>query len=119
MGDKLMNNEVVNIEIKITISAKEFWSNVLGSAWETWDWWRSYDYSSGADWDKPGTITVAIDNPEDEAGDPIVKTLNVHDLAKAYGELSAGMPHLDWQDLDACYGDAVMQQAVFSEVVYG
>jgi hypothetical protein len=107
-----------------TVDAQEFWASVNGSAWETWDWWKSYTYSEGADWNKLGSITVVVEDPESEhewTGVPqtITKTLNVHDLAKAFGELLAENRSFDWEDLDACDGDEVFQQAVFGEVIYG
>lgn len=109
--------------ISIQMEAEEVWSNVLGSAWEDWDWWQEIKYSDGSSWDKVGEITVSITDPDDENGEKVItKTLNVHDLAKAYGELVAenyGGTNLNIHDLDAVYGDCVLQQAIFGEVIYG
>lgn len=107
------------ITIPVQVEAEEFWSCVLGSAWETWDWWQSIKYSEGADWDKVGEITVSIDDPEDE-DKAVSKTLTVQDLATAYATLLAEVGELvNWQDLDAVSGDNILQIAVLGEVVYG
>jgi hypothetical protein len=107
--------------ITIQMDAQEVWSNVLGSAWEDWDWWEKIKYSEGSDWDKVGEITLSITDPNDEEN-VITKTLGVQDLAKAYAELASknyGGTNLDIHDLDAVYGDCVLQQAVLGDVVYG
>lgn len=113
-----MSKTAVTLTTTITVDTAEFWSSVCGSAWETWDWWQKYEYSPCSNWAVPGELTVWVDNPDEEGGKPIKKTLDVNDLAEAYSKYSAGC-RVNWQDLDACDGDAIMQTAVFGEVVYG
>ncbi len=106
------------IVIPVQVEAEEFWSCVLGSAWETWDWWQSIKYSEGSDWDKVGEITVSIDDPENE-DEVITKTLGVQNLANAYATLLSEVSDINWQDLDAVSGDNILQIAVLGEVIYG
>jgi hypothetical protein len=109
--------------VPVQMEAEEVWSNVLGSAWEDWDWWQKIEYSEGSDWDKVGEITVSITDPNDEEEEQVItKTLGVQDLANAYAELVSknyGGTNLNIHDLDAVYGDCVLQQAVLGDVVYG
>lgn len=110
------------ITIPVQVEPEEFWSNVLGSGWEDWDWWETISYSEGSAWDKVGEITISITDPDDEE-QVITKTLGVQDLANAYAELVSKEGYrrqqLNWEDLDAVYGDCVLQVAVLGEVIYG
>lgn len=109
------------IVIPVQVEPEEFWSNLLGSAWEDWDWWQSIKYSEGSQWDKVGEITVSITDPDDEEEEEVItKTLGVQDLADAYAKyISQTKNTVNWEDFDACSGDAVLQIAVLGEIVYG
>lgn len=107
---------------------KELWSEILGSGWETWDWWQGHEYAPGADWDQPGSLTVTVVSPDDDA-DTVTVTVSVEQVAAALDvairaglvDACTGVPisRSDEFDWDACSGDTVMQMAVFGEVVYG
>jgi hypothetical protein len=113
------------IVLPVEVDAEDFWSHVLGSAWESWSWWQRVEYSAGADWDKVGEVTVTIDDPEadwDEETDSqpvLTKTLTLEDLAASYAKCLAEGYKFNLDDLDACDGDVVMQMAVLGEVTYG
>ncbi len=104
------------------VDAQEFFENLLGSAWETWAWWHTVGFSEGYDWDtypadwNEKFLTVGICDPDDETEEAtITKSLSLNDLVGAYTKNPIG----DWDDHDACTGDAVMQTAVLGKAVYG
>lgn len=118
-GKSEMSSKIV---LPVEVDAEDFWSNVLGSAWETWDWWVRLDYSEGSDWDKLGEITITAQDPNADWEDEqptITKTLTVEDLAAAYGKCISEGHRFNLEDLDASDGDCVIQMAMFGEVVYG
>jgi hypothetical protein len=109
------------VTLRQEVDAQEFFENLLGSGWETWQWWHTAEYTEGYEWDKfPsdfGTpfLTVGICDPDDENEEQtITKSLSLNDLLEAYEKAS----HLNWEDHDACSGDYVMQIAVFGKAVY-
>jgi hypothetical protein len=107
------------ITVPVQFKAEDFWSEIMGSAWETYDWWVTLDYSEGADWDKVGEITVKSWDGETEGEALISKTLTIKDLAEAYGKCLAEGFRINIHDLDANQGDVILQMAMFGEVVYG
>jgi hypothetical protein len=99
------------------VDAAEFWSAIMGSAWESWSWWRKVQYLDGADWDKPGQVKITMENPSGDL--PMTETLELQDLVAAYTKaLKAGDLRDDWDNLDAGSGDVVMQYALYGEIVY-
>lgn len=108
-----------SIMVPVQVDAEEFWSNVLGSAWEAWDWWVAVDYSEGSDWDKAGEVTITAWDGKTEGEARITKTLTLQDLVEGYTKCLANGSRMNLDDLDACDGDAIIQTAMFGEVVYG
>lgn len=115
-----MNSDTITISKQV--QADEFFWNLLGSAWESWDWWHVVEYDNGYDWDTyPGDwdkpfLTVGICDPdEDDETATVTKKLSLNDLLKAYRET----PNLDWENHEAWSGDCVLQTAVLGTVVYG
>ena len=108
-----------NIIIPVSIDSDFFWSNVLGSGWEDSPWWTSVAYSEGSAWDKVGELVVTGWSAEGEDEPPVVKSLNIGDLAEAFGKCIAKGYRLNPEDLDSEMGDAVIQMAVYGELVYG
>lgn len=116
----------MNININFTFTPEHLWSMICGSGWETWSWWYALDYVGG-DWDKPCDLWVVVDNPftdDDASGseDALCAKVSIADIAQAISELQNHpqvMECLASDDFDAVYGDVVMQQAVFGEVIYG
>lgn len=112
--------------VQLILDDEETWLDICGSAWESLPWWYTYDYEGG-DWDKPCTLWVAIADPEDSESDwfengVITATITIADLERALQELRdhpTVMECLINGDFDCIYGDVVMQQAIFGEVIYG
>jgi hypothetical protein len=105
-------------------SDENIWEMVCGSAWETNSWWWAVDYDGG-DWDDPCTLWVAIADPDNDywfEDGVITATVTVTDIRRAIQEM-LDHPVIEESfrksDFDAIYGDAVIQQAIFGEVIYG
>lgn len=108
------------VNVTISIDRNRLWQMVCGSAWESWSWWLGWRYEGG-DWDMPCNLWVIADDPDDD-GAAVTAVITVEDLANALTEMqdhAAVMECLVNDDFDAVYGDAVMQQAVFGQVIYG
>lgn len=109
----------IDVNMTFTYTPEALWSMICGSAWESWSWWRYLDYYGG-DWDKPCDLWVAVEGPWEDGLLSALVTLP--DIVRALEELkdhSVIMECLRNEDFDAVYGDAVMQQAVFGEIIYG
>lgn len=109
------------VTITRQISRTDFWSNVMGSINFNFEWWRAVKYLDGADWNKPGTVQLTIDNGE---GKPYTKKLTTDHLVTAYRYVIAqGYTHcgmeVDIEDMDECSSDMVLQVAMLGDVVYG
>lgn len=117
-GVKMIDEMIV---VPVRISAVDFWSNILGSGWESCEWWTGIEYGEGSDWDKVGTITLTGWDEVSEEGEDVVKTktLNLQDLVDAYTNCLAQGYKFNVEDFDVYDGDAVIQMAFYGEVVYG
>lgn len=110
--------------ITITVKDEQLWSAVLGSAFETWSWWRDVSYPTGSDWETPGTVMLTLDDPEHGESDGVLlsRTLTIDDIVRGY-QLLLQQFQFDVTpydlDFDAVSGDAVLQLAIFGELVYG
>lgn len=113
----------MSIDITLNYSDEDVWSSICGSAWESWPWWYDLKYDGG-DWDKPCALWVTVENPFDsDYGDCLTAVVTISDIKRALNELS-GHPYVRQAimhelDFDAVYGDAVMQQAIFGEIIFG
>lgn len=119
----------MKININIDRTPEDIWSMICGSAWETWSWWYGWKYEGG-DWDKPCDLWVIVDNPWEDnpevsplaADNTFSALITLADIVRALEELAEHPQIMDCllnDDFDAVYGDVVMQQAVFGEVIYG
>jgi hypothetical protein len=106
-------------KIEIEIDEKELWSNVFGSAFESFgNHWHEIEYLSG-DWDEIGSVRlVAIDEMTEETTEAIV---GIEELLKALpiANEQTYMDLLNFDNYDAVCGDAILQVAVLGKVVYG
>ena len=112
-----------SIVIPFAVDVEDFWSSVLGSGWEEGHWWLKWKYSEGSDWDKPGLLTLWCENPENEE-EAIKKEFNIDDLVRGYVLAIEDNYHhcgskIDWENLDFCGSDAILQYAFFGKLVYG
>ena len=115
---------------KVTINAREFdveelWSSIFGSSWEQWEWWNSYSFLDGGDWDKSCSVRIHWWNDPDDHSEGITSRLiDITDIVSAletlvtagYTTVASGLEDFDF---DASSGDCVIQQACFDEVIYG
>ena len=116
----------MKININIDRTPEHIWSSICGSAWETWSWWQYLNYDGG-DWDKPCDLWILVTDPymdeySLEAYDVLSAKVTLPDLVRALEELSDHAQIMDClinDDFDAVYGDVVMQQAIFGEIIYG
>ena len=120
--------------------------SVLDSGWQDWSWWRGMDWDECTDDLDAVVLTVAGDDPnltEEDDDDPnrayVEKALTGWDILRALATwwrtresvLDAGDVErfrrghlLGWSDgdgdldLDACDGDAIVQIALYGEIVY-
>lgn len=120
-------SENIVVTIKRQMPPENLWSMICGSAWESWPWWYGWVYEGG-DWDKPCDLWVLVDNPDYVGDSPLAADrcvsalITLPDLIRALEELAdhrAVMEALIDDDFDAIYGDAVMQQAIFGDIVFG
>jgi len=106
------------MKVLVEVSDQQLWEEVLGSCWDTWDWWTSVRYVSG-DWDKIGELTIGYDDPDND-NTTIVDTLNLEKLQKGYAIVVEKYPHLaDLENQDASSGDAIIQCALMGDIIYG
>lgn len=117
----------VEIRTTITMDASELWCRVWGADPYTFGtWWRKVEWLDGADWNKVGdgvavTLTDDPDGVSDER-DWVTKVITPQDIADALSD-PAFPDHLRQNILndnaDCIDADAVIQQVVFGEVVFG
>lgn len=116
----------MNIPVSIDFPDEHLWSAICGSAWETWRWWYGWDYYGGS-WEHPCELWIMVENPFDDYADDepdyLTAVVTIADLKRAISELSDHPPVMEALvndlDFDAVYGDAVMQQAIFGEIIFG
>lgn len=98
---------------------------VLGGGFEFLSHWRRVEFAPGYDWDiypediEADYVKVKYDDPDSAELRTLTRWLTVAELLKAYkivGSTEYGAEMLTWGD--AISSDAVMQTAVFGEVVY-
>ena len=109
--------------VMTAIDKDELWSEILGSGYEEFvdDWVYSIEFLEGS-WEHHGVVQFKYEDPE--TGEPTSKTLTIIDIANAVSDLTgAGWSHCGGDgpldDPDACVGDAVIQQALFGELIFG
>jgi hypothetical protein len=113
-----------SIVIPFAVDVRDFWSNILGSGWEDGEHWRKWKYSEGSDWNEPGLLTLWCEDPDDY--DKVLKKeFNIDDLVRGYVlAIEADYHHcgtykMDWENLDFCSSDAILQYAFFGKLIYG
>lgn len=116
-------NQFITITTQHTVDAKAFASSILGSAFDSYDWYEGVEYVEGCDWDvipshlDASFVEVCMENPE-SGSRFVTKSLSVNDLKRAYEEVAKSC-RVDWEDIDADLGDRIIQHAVLGEYVYG
>jgi len=111
----------VKVMLSLQFDVDELWQRVMGAGWESCPGWLAYDFVGG-DWDKACILEVAAEDPDDDDA-AVTAYITVLDVVNALEELSL---EDHWvvgdfvnENLDAMSSDAIMQQAVFGDIVYG
>ena len=116
------------IEVSVQVSVSELWDAVWGSDGAGMTYWatdiRQIDGKPISLWTKPDFEP----NPQDfkiyDQEQDLWHTVTLDQLAQGYQKaLNAGQHHcgnyaLSLDDPDACFGDLVIQYAVFGELTY-
>lgn len=109
------------VHIVTSIDATELWSRVWGSEPQSFgSWWRELTYLSG-DWDAVGKVRVGLENPEDEE-ETITVVVTINDIVLALNDPkfpSHLRQHIMDDNADCIDSDAVIQFAVYGEIVFG
>lgn len=96
---------------------------MLGGGFQLLSHWRRVEFAPGCDWNiypediEADYVKVKVENPNEEG--TLTRWLTVAELLKAHqvvGSTEYGAEMLSWGD--AISSDAVMQTAVFGDVVY-
>jgi hypothetical protein len=106
------------------IQQKRLWESVFGSGALTLEWWNLVTWIEG-DEETPGIVELSIDNPYNDDTPTITKQVTINTLTDAYhaarrdgicdpctGELP------EYENLDACSADHILQLAVLDAVEY-
>jgi hypothetical protein len=101
----------------------EDWASIFGACAGTWSWWDTIEHMTG-DWDTPGEVFLAIEDPNSEGYKLVSRTFTADEIFAALRKATRLYPHLfrrfdGWLDLDAASADVVLQVAVLGEAVYG
>ena len=121
MGKHAMETQAQSagwVTVPRCIDSTELWSNIMGSGFETWDWWLAVSYAEDTDWNVPGKVTLSIADPAKERGG-LIGTLDLQDMVDAIDKLAMDGTALNVDDLDAHTGDLILQVAMLGEVVCG
>ncbi len=109
-----------------TVDAAEFWSAIWGANPETsGDHWRDLEFLSGGSWEHPTEVYVELADPDDEFL-TLQSIITLNDLVTAYNGLQShdgpggvDRSYLDLEDMDRIGADAIIQFAVYGEVIFG
>lgn len=104
-------------DVNITVHVKEedFWSEIMGASWQVWPWWSAVEYLDGADWNIPGKVRVTGIDPDDSSVEPVTKVIGIDELFEAHAAVESDK----LEDFDSASSDAIIQCAVFGEILYG
>ncbi len=107
----------VTLHVPVQISDEDFVDLVLYSGFDTFSWWRSVSYD-----ETNRRVTLTADDPSDDEL-TVDFQVGLDELAKAADETGKTNPGLFERlanlDIDADDADAIVQTAVFGEIVYG
>lgn len=104
------------------VSKNDLWSDVFGSGWEDAPWWMDIEFID-CDWETHGQAKVTCLDPDDpDEQMTMTKVITVIDLANAVSALTeSGYTHCHGHSLtsaDACTSDAILQRAVYDDIIY-
>jgi len=119
-----MNKENLVIA-EIAVDKEELWSSIFGSAYESHSWWLDEEFKEEGGWETIGEVTLTAWNAKNNSKE-IVKSFKPDDIFDAWKKsVAEGYVHcgnysmLDVDNADACFGDIVLQIAMYGEIVWG
>ena len=103
---------------------QQLWESVFGAGALTLEWWNHPTWIEG-DEETPGIVELSIDNPYNDDDAILTKQVTITQIVDAYhrtrregvcdpctGELP------EYEDLDACSADHILQYAVLDAIEY-
>jgi len=118
-----MNKDLVIAEV--AVDKQELWSNIFGSAYESHRWWLGEEFAEGASWEVVGDVTLTAWSEQDEDKE-VTKSFKPDDIFDAWKksvemryEHCGNYTMLDVDDADACFGDIILQLAMYGKLVWG
>src|ERR1035437_9386462 len=123
---------MTTVTIKQEIDAQQFWSQVFGSAWESFgSHWMGEKWLEG-DWETPGRVRLTLVDPDDEYEEKTIsKTIDLSTLVAAYENawnsknVDFPFPHegidrsyLDLDDLDCIGGEGNTSVGLSSSLAF-
>lgn len=132
LGRTMQNSDKMTITKTVTFTVGELWEAVFGSDGAGMVYWSSeirnengedidlwIDDANGESVTNPQNFRVYEDE-EEKWHDVSLEQLRVgFEKAMINNETHCGGHTLDLEDPDACFGDIVIQYAVFGELIYG
>jgi hypothetical protein len=110
------------IVVPVAVDADDVWTEVFGSGWENSEWFKSVEFIDCDD-ETAGKAKITHYGIDD---DNVIEetTITIDDIVDAIHSLSLdGWSHCGTQDLvtdsDYCTSDAILQQAVYGDIIYG
>lgn len=125
------------MSIPVTATPKDIYQNLMGSAWETWDWWREVnDDVIWNDVPEDWKVTGRVDDPQEPESEDtptiefeitnaalVTALLKISDSEELHLDLRRKCLLLlldpDSADFDAADSDYVIQVALFDQAIYG
>jgi hypothetical protein len=122
-----MNTTTRTSKVSFLAPTKELMEQVLGSGWDTFSWWKNYNFAPNCDLDTlpPSDddhyIYIFIDDAEFPKGCPTVQGnwLTVNDIVRGVNAVILSCPWVRWDDLDANDADNILQIALCGSIIYG
>lgn len=113
------------MEVTLLVSKQLLWET-LGSGWENGYAWVGIKYLGDADWNKIGRFEMSYLDAEGDEGDEevLTKEMGIEDLARGYKLAVENDFHhcgsaLSLDNQDFCSADAILQYAIYGDLIYG
>lgn len=109
----------VTLHLPVQVSDEAWEDLIVGSGFDTFSWWGEVNYSA-----KTGVLSGEVEDPSaEEEGVFIGFAVSLQEIADAASSLAKRENRIaegiTMQDLDAGDVDAIMQECVLGEVIYG
>lgn len=126
MATKTTTNDTNTISISVKVNPSEVFIATIGGSISYWVKQLDTNLSIQDIYDnnKFSNLKIKYENPDDETK-TLTKTITTKQLCEAYlSLLLKGQTHcfghqLNAEDYDSCFGDLVLQQALFGRIIFG